>query len=234
MEKKLKSVLSDSGFYAALAVCLLVVGVGGYFLLFDREPAKAVPETPPVEEEAAAPAPELAEPEEPAVVETIQPAVVVEEKAPAMPEETVDPTPVVAEAPQLVVSPLDGEVLTAFSVDELVYSETLQDWRTHDGVDISAQPGAAVLAASGGTVLSVADDIMMGTTVIIDHAGGYQTTYANLQAQPAVEAGDTVSAGQIIGTVGSTAAAESAQAPHLHFAVTKDGDAVDPEEFLNK
>ena len=59
MEKKLKSVLSDSGFYAALAVCLLVVGVGGYFLLFDREPAKAVPETPPVEEEAAAPAPEV-------------------------------------------------------------------------------------------------------------------------------------------------------------------------------
>ena len=75
---------------------------------------------------------------------------------------------------------------------------------------------------------------MMGTTVVIDHGDGCQTTYANLQAQPAVEAGDTVSAGQIIGTVGSTAAAESAQAPHLHFAVAKDGDAVDPEEFLNK
>ena len=49
-----------------------------------------------------------------------------------------------------------------------------------------------------------------------------------------MEQGDTVTAGQVIGAVGTTAAAESAQGPHLHFSVTKDGDAVDPEEYLNK
>ena len=47
-----------------------------------------------------------------------------------------------------------------------------------------------------------------------------------------MKVGDTVSAGQIIGAVGTTAAAESAQPPHLHFAVTRDGDAVDPDQFL--
>ena len=101
-------------------------------------------------------------------------------------------------------------------------------------MDISASAGTTVMAASAGTVLAVTDDALMGTTVTIEHSGGYQTTYANLQAKPAVSQGDTVSAGQIIGAVGTTAAAESAQGPHLHFSVTQDGDAVDPNSFLKQ
>ena len=73
-----------------------------------------------------------------------------------------------------------------------------------------------------------------GTTVTISHAGGYQTVYASLQEHPSVEIGDSVSAGQTIGAVGDTAAAEAAQGPHLHFSVTKDGDVVDPDDFLNQ
>ena len=182
--------------------------------------------------EVSAPAPEVTEEPEPAVVETIQPQPV--EETPPMPEVEVDDTPVVVQAPRLVVSPLNGQVLTAFSVDKLVYNVTMDDWRIHDGVDISAKPGTTVLAACSGTVLAVKNDPMMGTTVTIGHDGGYQTTYASLQTRPTVEAGDTVSAGQIIGAVGTTAKAESGQSPHLHFSVTKDGDAVDPEEFLKR
>ena len=120
----------------------------------------------------------------------------------------------------------------AFSVDTLVFSPTLEDWRTHDGIDIAGALGESVLAACSGTVRSVTEDPLMGTQVVIDHEGGYQTTYANLQSEAPVTAGDAVSAGQIIGAVGDTAAAEAAQAPHLHFSVTRDGEAVDPEEFL--
>ena len=147
-------------------------------------------------------------PEHEPVVETVPPEEPEEETEPVvMPEVTipVDDTPVVAEEPHVVVLPIQGEVLTAFSVDQLLYNETLDDWRTHDGVDIAADSGAAVLAAS-----SITDDPLMGTTVVIQHSGGYETTYANLQAEPAVETGDTVSAGQTIGTVGTTAAAEAA------------------------
>ena len=234
--KKWDAFMGSAGFYVTLAVCLLVVGVSGYFLLFDSkdaEPAAEETSQVPESESVAAPAEELEEPEAPAVVETISPDPV-ETQTSSMPEIEIDDTPVTAEAPRTVVSPLDGQVVTAFSVDQLVYSETLGDWRTHDGVDISASAGTAVLAACAGTVAGIEDDPLMGTTVTISHAGGYQTVYASLQEHPSVEIGDSVSAGQTIGTVGDTAAAEAAQGPHLHFSVTKDGDVVDPDDFLNQ
>lgn len=234
--KKWDAFMGSAGFYVTLAVCLLVVGVSGYFLLFDSkdtEPAAEETSQVPESESVAAPAEELEEPEAPAVVETISPDPVEAKTAP-MPEEEVDDTPVAAEAPRTVVSPLDGQVVTAFSVDQLVYNETLGDWRTHDGVDISASAGTAVLAACAGTVAGVEDDPLMGTTVTISHADGYQTVYASLQEHPSVEIGDSVSAGQAIGAVGDTAAAEAAQGPHLHFSVTRDGDVVNPDDFLNR
>lgn len=236
MANKFKGILSGAGFYAALGICLTAAAVAGWFLLLD-DGGSGEAETPPVEAAAPAEVPEevSAALQEPAVPDT-PPEPVEEIPAAAMPEVPVaEPeVPVTAEAPQLVVSPLSGTVVAAFSVDRLVYSETMGDWRTHDGIDISAQAGTKVLAASAGTVLAVEDDALMGTTVTLRHSDGYQTTYASLQATPAVEQGDTVTAGQVIGTVGTTAAAESAQGPHLHFSVTHDGDAVDPEEYLHK
>ena len=231
MANKVKSLLGGPGFYAVLALCVLAVGVGGYFLLFG-EPAQTEAPTGP-DTAASAPVEDL--PEHEPVVETVPPEEPEEETEPVvMPEVTipVDDTPVVAEEPHVVVLPIQGEVLTAFSVDQLLYNETLDDWRTHDGVDIAAAEGDAVLAACAGTVSSITDDPLMGTTVVIQHSGGYETTYANLQAEPAVETGDTVSAGQTIGAVGTTAAAEAAQGAHLHFSVAKDGEAVDPDAFL--
>ena len=235
MERNLKHMLSGAGFYTALAGCLCIVAVGGYFLLFDGEdPAPQQSQEQKESVETVAPVQEVAQtPEEDLAEETFEPTVQ-EEPEPVMPEVEIDDTPVVAQAPRLTVSPLNGDIVAAFSVDSLVYSETLGDWRTHDGIDIAAKPGTTVLAASSGTVLAVTDDVLMGTTVVIEHDGGYQTTYANLQQRPNVAEGDTVSAGQIIGAVGTTAAAEAAQAPHLHFSVSKDGDVVDPEAFLNR
>lgn len=223
MENKLRSVLSGTGFYVLLAVCLLAAAVSGYFLLFAKDGEENVPDPAPV----SAPVPDIRvpepEPEEaPPAVETAAPAQVEVEIVPTMPEIPVDDTPVIAEAPRLVVSPLNGEVLMAFSVDQLVYSPTLADWRTHDGVDISAKPGTTVLAATAGTVASVEDDPLMGTTVVIEHQGGYTTTYSNLQTKPTVMPGDLV-----------TAVAVAAQSPHLHFSVSRDGEAVDPETFLD-
>lgn len=241
MEKNFKSILSGGGFYAVLAVCLLAAGVGGWLML--RQDAAPVIEDPPAA--ADGPVLETAGEEGPSVQDLYiadneaeketpasAPAVIPEPEPVSMPEEPVDNTPVMAEAPRLIVSPLNGEILAAFSVDELAYNPTMGDWRTHDGVDISAAEGTAVLAACAGTVLAVEEDAMMGTTVILEHDGGYQTTYANLQEQPGVGAGEAVSAGQILGAVGCTAAAEAAQEPHLHFSVTKDGENMDPNEFL--
>ena len=119
-------------------------------------------------------------------------------------------------------------------MDELAYSETLADWRTHDGIDIKADAGTQVLAASSGTVLSVADDDLMGTTVVIAHDGGYETTYSNLQSVPTVAPEQYVSAGQVIGAVGTTSLAEASMAPHLHFSVSRDGAVIDPHEYVGE
>lgn len=136
-------------------------------------------------------------------------------------------------APRLVVAPLVGEEVAAFSVDELTYNETLGDWRTHDGIDIAAEVGTQVIAACSGVVTAVRDDDMMGTLVTIAHDDGYETTYANLRSSPGVGEGQYVSAGEVIGAVGSSSIAEFSMPAHLHFSVSKDGVPCDPKEFLN-
>lgn len=131
-----------------------------------------------------------------------------------------------------VSAPLSGETVAVFSLDQLTYDATLGDWRTHDGVDIQAAAGTEVTATAAGTVKAVTDDGRMGPTVVIDHGDGYVTTYASLQMDPPVLAGDHVEAGAVIGTVGNTSLTEAALGAHLHFSVSKDGQAVDPSEYL--
>lgn len=131
------------------------------------------------------------------------------------------------------VRPVSGETVTGFSMDKLLYNETMRDWRTHDGIDIAADAGTAVAAAKAGTVESVAADPIMGTTVVIRHEGKWETVYSSLTDMPEVEAGDEVTAGQVIGYVGDTAASESALGTHLHFTVLNDGTPVDPDTFFS-
>ena len=227
--------LKGKSWLLLIAVCLLAAGVGGYYWL--QEPAPAVPETantPTTEIPVTAPVPEIRHEEpvsapDPDPIPTAKP-----EELPAPEAEFIpDSTPVIVTPPKITVTPLDGEVVAAFSTEQLVYNDVLDDWRTHDGVDIAAPLGSDVLAASSGTVISVEDDPLMGTTVMIDHEDGCRTTYANLQSDPAVTPGDLVSAGQRIGTVGNSAAVEASQEPHLHFSVSKDGSPMDPMEYLH-
>ena len=88
-------------------------------------------------------------------------------------------------------------------------------------------------AAAEGEVYTVYNDEAMGTTVVIRHQDGYTTHYASLAEEVLVKAGDKVSLGQTIGTVGSTALMESALGDHVCFRVTCNGETVDPAEFLN-
>ena len=241
MKDRFKGVLNGAGFYAALAVCITAVGVAGYVLLLQDNAPPVTPEEEPLFSEPQLSVMEIEPmelPPEEAPEEIPTSAPVAETaSAAAMPEIPVEipgTTPVTPAAPRLVVEPLQGQTVAAFSVDKLLYDETMGDWRTHAGIDIAAQAGNHVRAASTGTVLAVRQDPLMGTTVVIDHGSGYHATYANLQARPTVEAGDSVTAGQVIGAVGTTAAAEAALGPHLHFSVEKDGDTVDPNRYLSR
>ena len=128
-------------------------------------------------------------------------------------------------APSITADPLQGDVVAAFSMDALTYNATTADWRAHNGIDIAASVGSEVCAACSGTVLSVTEDALMGVTVTVEGTDGYVTTYANLALDPPVAENDTLSAGDVIGLVGTTSKIEADAPPHLHFSVFKNGKA---------
>ncbi|MBR5614516.1 MAG: peptidoglycan DD-metalloendopeptidase family protein [Clostridia bacterium] len=101
-------------------------------------------------------------------------------------------------------------------------------YKRHTGTDIGAAYGAAIVAANAGTVTLAGWNSGYGNCVIIDHGGGKATLYAHMSAY-SVSAGQSVSKGQRIGSVGSTG---NSTGPHLHFEVLINGSAVDPMQFF--
>ena len=128
--------------------------------------------------------------------------------------------------------PVEGDIVRDFAVDSLIYSETLQEWTTHTGVDIKAEKTTVVKSAEAGTVKTIKNDPRYGLTIIIEHANGFQTVYSNLLTSEFVVEGEKVEKGQSLGTVGNTAAFEIADEPHLHFEILKDSVQVDPNIYL--
>lgn len=128
--------------------------------------------------------------------------------------------------------PVDGEIVKEYAKDNLIYSNTLQEWTTHLGIDIKAEKTTVVKSAEKGTVKSIKNDPRYGLTIVIEHDNGYQTVYSNLLSSEFVVEGEKVEKGQSIGTVGNTAAFEIAEEPHLHFEILKDNVQVDPNIYL--
>lgn len=128
--------------------------------------------------------------------------------------------------------PVAGEMVREFAQESLIYSETLQEWTTHSGIDIQADKTTVVKAAETGTVKSIKNDPRYGLTIIIEHDDNYQTIYSNLLTSEFVVEGEKVEKGQSIGTVGNTAVFEIADEPHLHFEIWKDSLPVDPSLYI--
>ncbi len=126
------------------------------------------------------------------------------------------------------VEPVKGEIIREFAPESLVYSETLKEWITHNGVDIKADKASVVVSACDGKVSAINNDPRYGLTVIIEHNDGYKTVYSNLLTAEFVVEGEEVKAGQTIGTIGNSANFEIADDYHLHFELIKDGKYIDP------
>ena len=128
--------------------------------------------------------------------------------------------------------PVKGEIIHEYAKENLIYSNTLQEWTTHTGIDIKAEKATVVQAAEAGKVKSIKNDPRYGLTIVIEHDNGFQTVYANLLSTEFVKEGEKVKKGQSIGTVGNTAAFESTDEPHLHFEILKDSIQVDPSIYV--
>jgi len=132
------------------------------------------------------------------------------------------------------VSPIVGEITKGHSIDTPVFSDTLQEWRVHTGIDISAEEGSEVYASAKGTVTRIYSDPFLGKTVEISHDGGIVSVYSNLATTVEVKEGDTVASGALIGTVGDTSLSELADEAHLHFAIKVNGVSVNPLDYISE
>ena len=212
---------SGKGYYIALVLCAAAIGITSYVT---RPSKDKQPDTPPLLQAESA---ETASSQQTQALEAL---------ATEAPEES----PVPSSAPQQTqpeklrtAPPLSGSVTTLYAMDSLSYNETTRDWRVHNGVDYPGKLGDPVSAAADGTVISVREDDSLGTTVVLRHTGGYETTYQNLEESVPVQLGDKVVLGQTIGSVGATALTESAIGPHVHFSVAYQDMPMDPADFLN-
>jgi hypothetical protein len=132
------------------------------------------------------------------------------------------------------VWPLDGPITQFFGPTEAELQPPLWyrgRWyeHFHAGLDIAAPVGTPVLAIAPG-VVTFADEIGNGAVVVeIEHAPGVTSAYAHLEPELPVRAGQPVTAGQLIGSVGLTGITTG---PHLHLAVFAGGEFVDPLSVL--
>ena len=133
------------------------------------------------------------------------------------------------------VIPVVGSVSKEYEIDIPVYSLTMNDYRAHAGVDISAEIGSDVVASSSGIVAKIWNDPMMGNSIKIDHGDNIYTTYQNLapESTGSLAVGDRVEMGQTIGAIGESALIEIAEAPHVHVEMTVDGKYVNPIEYMS-
>lgn len=128
--------------------------------------------------------------------------------------------------------PVEGEIIRKFAKTSLVYSNTLGEWVTHNGIDIKADKTTVVKAAEEGTIKSIKNDPRYGLTIVIEHTNDYSTVYSNLLSAEFVVVGEKVEKGQTIGTVGNTATFEIADEPHLHFEILHNSENLDPELYF--
>ena len=219
MSKRKMNGISAKGYYIALILCAVAIGVSGYLYYrhtqntqnnMEENPSSVADATEGEDVQAVATDPtQEADPQTPAT-------------KPTVPEKQKIKTS----------APVSGETVYGYAMETLSYNQTTRDWRVHDGVDIAAEAGTKVCAAAAGQVYTVYEDDTMGMTVVIRHEDGYVTCYSSLSEEVAVKAGDTVECGQTIGYVGNSALLENAIGDHVHFSVTCNDEPMDPAEFL--
>ncbi len=241
--KKIKgsiSKITKRGFYIILFLCICAIGVSGYVMFNTPQVSEDVSyytdasENVPLFEQSVMGFEPVTVPDIPSVAEKPQdeePKQEVKEpeeskptKKTAVKKERSEPEPKEIS----YVKPVEGEVSLPFSGDELIKSKTMDDWRVHTGVDISAPSGTKVHAIAAGTVTEVFEDEMMGYTVKIRHKEGCVSTYSNLMKGIVVKKGEKVKSGQVIGGIGDSAVAECMETPHLHLELTQNNLNIDP------
>ena len=208
---------SGKGFYIALAVCLVAVcGVAVSSFV-----SGLTKDTPKTDATGTTVTPQTTT----SVQQVVIPATNVKDDRTTATTTAKPTTVTTTAAADLFVFPATNRVLLGFS-DSLIYSETLEEWSTHNGVDFAAEKGAQVKATAGGTVKRIYRDALWGDTVEIDHGGKVISRCCGVEAKNLKE-GQTVAAGDVIGTV-SEIPSEVLMESHIHLEILANDKYVDP------
>lgn len=137
------------------------------------------------------------------------------------------------EETKLAILPLEGEIITEYTEQSLIYSQTLDAWVGHGAIDIKGEEGTSVLAIMDGQIKQVYEDDLWGIVIIIEHEDGIESRYSNLGTMEMVKEGLEVKKGDHISKIGKTAKIEMHMDPHLHFEVRKNGKIIDPRSIID-
>ena len=127
--------------------------------------------------------------------------------------------------------PVEGQVLLDYNMDHTIYFPTLNEYRYSPAIAVGAGVGTPVLAVANGKVVSVVNNEETGLTMTVDLGNGYQAVYGQLK-DTAFEPESYMEAGATLGYVSEPTKYYSKEGSNLYFAMTKDGVAVDPLEYL--
>lgn len=131
---------------------------------------------------------------------------------------------------QSFMMPHDGKIIKNFSPEIPLYCETMNDWRTHSGIDIAVKEGDEVLSVGNGKVTKVLTDSSFGYTVEVDY-GSFIARYCGMKQGNCVGINDILSKGDSIGVI-DTVPCESKSEPHLHFEVLVEGKIENPLKVI--
>ncbi len=244
-------------FYIVLGLCAVAIAVSGYILFFTggeeqpdpvlsgREDRQDRQQVSGSASDVTVPAPEQKEPEKQPEPAPQQPAETADTPADQPPAQTTvsqpgGETPETKEtgaetqvkAPVFTFPVRGAEVQREYSGAQLVFDETMGDWRTHNGTDFACDEGDEVMAVLDGVVERIYEDGLLGACVVLDHGADLKSLYCGLTVAEGLREDQKLSAGQTIGRACGSILGESAQDCHVHLELRESGQLIDPMSVL--
>ena len=242
------------GFYVALSVCMMAVGLaiwsaytsfdnerdvsdGGYFASLSSTTAPAAQQMTGVTELVLPTSAVTQATVAPTQPSTQSKSVIVHESATLPRDEDAERESeitslqaVLKVADDLVYPVKSRSVLKQFS-EEVVYNKTMRDYRSHTGCDFAASQGENVYAMCAGTVKDISVSELYGVIAEVE-SDGFSVYYCGLDPDMSVEKGDSLKAGDTIGTVAQVPC-ENADDPHIHVEIRVGSKLIDPLSVIN-
>lgn len=130
-----------------------------------------------------------------------------------------------------ILWPVDGDVILNYSMDKSIYFSTLNQYKYHPAIVISADVGSEVQCAASGKVSEIRVDEETGTTVFMELGNDYEAVYGQLK-EVAVEEGEYLEAGSLLGYVSEPTKYYTLEGSNLYFQLLKEKQPVNPMEYI--